>query len=252
MNVESSPQSTGGPGWAREPRGVGPYDQPTPEKRAYGARLRQARESARITQAEAADTMGFAQAVQLSNIEAGNRMATLRILVMAAQLYGTTMDFLCGFADDTERDPMVGAQALVAAQVSTEVRHLVAALVRSAGEAVRAMTPDQSQQLRLNALVLEIASALGRVRKSGEFDELPGGNTLLTKIECAAGIAAACVERAARLDVRSHARQHAAAAVRGFTTVPTEEVPAGYPLGFLRPLAAGAFDDEPEHADGTA
>ena len=114
------------------------------------------------------------------------------------------------------------------------------------------MTPDQSQQLRLNALVLEIASALGRVRKSGEFDELPGGNTLLTKIECAAGIAAACVERAARLDVRSHARQHAAAAVRGFTTVPTEEVPAGYPLGFLRPLAAGAFDDEPEHADGTA
>jgi len=246
MIEASVPQSTGGATGTRPPRGTGPYDQPTPEKRAFGARLRQAREAARISQAEAADKMGFAQAVQLSNMEAGNRMVTLRILVMACQLYGTTMDFLCGFADDTERDPMVGAQALVAAQVSSEMRRLVGALVQSAGEAVRAMAPDQSQQLRLNSLVLEISAALGRVRQSGEFDELPGGNTLLTKIECAAGIASACVERAAQLDVRAHARQQAAAVVRGFTTVPLEEVPAGYPLGFLRPLPAGAMDDEPE------
>jgi len=253
MTEESSPQSTGETAEALAVRGTGPYERPTPEKRAFGARLREARESAQITQSDAADKMGFAQQVQLSNMEAGNRMPTLRVQMLACELYGTTMDFLCGFTDDVGRDPVLGAQAMVAAQVSAEVRHLVGALVQSAGDAVRAMAPNEAEQLRLAAVVLEIDAALGRVRQSGAFDELPHGNRLLCKIQVAAGIAVACVERAARLDVRSHARQHAAAAVRGFTTVPPlEEVPAGYSLGFLRPLAACAFDDEPEHADGTA
>jgi len=126
----------------------------------------------------------------------------------------------------------------------------VGALAQTTGDAVRAMAPNEAEQLRLAAMVLEIDAALGRVRQSGAFDELPHGNRLLVKIEVAAGIAAACVERAARLDVRAHARQRAAAAVRSYTTVPPlEEVPAGYSLGFLRPLAADAFDDEPEPAD---
>ena len=160
------------------------YEKPTAEKIAFGARMRRAREVAGMTLTEAATAIGYSQPVQLSYQENGQRLAPLRVLVHLAALYGTTMDYLCGLAPDPDPDPAVGAQALVAARVTAEVRNLVQLMTTASVDVVRELRPDVGRQMRLAGLVVEAAVALGKLRgQHPEFDSLFASATLATKLE---------------------------------------------------------------------
>ena len=127
------------------------YEAPTAEKILFGKRMRHAREVAGLTLTDAAVAMGYSQPVQLSNMENGNRPMTLRIMLQAAALYGTTADYLCGLSPDPDPDPAVGAQALVAARVTAEVRNLLQLMTTASVDVVRELRPDAADALAHDA-----------------------------------------------------------------------------------------------------
>lgn len=180
-----------------------PYDLPTPEKRAFGARMTAAREMAEITQAEAAKRLGYAAATQLSNMETGNRPVPLEVLMKAAVLYGTSMDYLCGLSDDPDRDPASAAVRHVSSRVTAEVNRLVDVMVHTSVDALRKVLPAATEGQRLAGMILETQAALGTFRTLNKrFDAMPGGNTLATKVEVAADAArqyAVSMNRAQRI-----------------------------------------------------
>jgi transcriptional regulator with XRE-family HTH domain len=176
-------------------RRVSPFDLPTPEKRAFGDRMRRARETAGLNQVEASERLGYSQAVQLSNIEAGNRLPPIHMLIAAADLYQTTADYLCGLTPEPDRDPFISCQTLVAQRVAGEVRSLIGTLIESNARVLRQLRADSAAVARLAGLALETQSALQRLRQANpEFDDMRAGAVLLHKAELAASAAAAIVE----------------------------------------------------------
>lgn len=191
---------------AKQKRTQGAYEQVTPEKKAFGARLKEAREIADMTLTEAAVALGYSQPVQLSLMESGARMPTLRIIVACAKLYGTTTDFLAGLADDGDRDPAVALQRHVASRVTSEVQHLIAVMARTSVQTVRELMPSVSDGQRLASLTLEAKTALDTFRRlNPKFDtSMRAGSNLALKLDQASGAAtiyAARVDRAKRLMV---------------------------------------------------
>lgn len=222
------------------------YDCPTPEKKAFGERLRIARETSGISQVDAANVLGYSKGVQLSNMEAGNRMPTLRVLLQAAQLYGTTMDYLTGLVGDPSRDPAGTAQSIVAARVTGEVRAAISVLIATSMEHVRSLRPDEARAVRLANVALEVRTALERLRQREPlFDELTCSATLLHRVELLADLAGEQLAQAARA--------HAAASISGagpqvLTAQPIEELPTGHSLEALRPLGPAAHvEEEDDH-----
>lgn len=187
-------------------RKISSYDLPTPEKRAFGERLRRARELAGLQQAEAAEQMGYSQAVQLSNMENGNRMPPLHVLMRAAVIYGTTVDYLCGLAEDPDPDPVAVAQREVATRVSAQVRRMVESLLAEEAEHRRSNRLDIAAVSALARLVLEANGALAslRVRNPLFDDSILGGATLLAKLRMAAESAGELDSVCERLRRREH------------------------------------------------
>lgn len=179
---------------------ISSYDRPTPEKKAFGERLRKARELAGMSQAEAAEKMGYAQGVQLSNMEAGNRMPPLAVLMKASELYGVTMDYLVGFVEDADRDPAMAAVREVSGRVTSEVRRLIDVMVHTSVETVRKVMPSAAEGERLAGLVLESHAAVlvFRERNAKRFEDMPAGSSLVAKSELAAAAARQYVEGMAR------------------------------------------------------
>lgn len=173
---------------ARRPAGA--YDEPTAEKIAFGKRLTEARKIAGMSQAEAAEAMGYSQAVQLSLMESGQRMPTARVLIHCATLYGTTTDFLCGLVDDSDRDPLAAAQREISGRVVGDVRRLIATITEAAATSVRKLKPEAGRVARLAQQVIDAAEALDRMRQlSADFDELRGSATLDRRLQEALGTA---------------------------------------------------------------
>jgi hypothetical protein len=148
--------------------------------------------------------MRYSQPVQLSLMECGRRMPTLRVILECAKLYGTTADFLCGLADDSDRDPAVALQRHVTNRIAGEVQHLIAVMTRTSVETVRELMPSVADGQRLAALTLEVKGALDTFRsRNPKFDNsMPAGATLVLKMDMAASSAvsyAARVDRAKRL-----------------------------------------------------
>jgi len=168
---------------ARRPTSA--YDDPTPEKIAFGKRMKEAREIAGMSQREAAKAMGYGQQVQLHLMESGQRMPPARMLIHCAMLYGTTMDYLCGLADDSDCDPAVAAQREVAVRVVADVRRLIGTITDGATDAVRQLRPDAGRTARLAVQVVEVAATLDRVRQLGgeSFADLPAGALLARRVQ---------------------------------------------------------------------
>jgi transcriptional regulator with XRE-family HTH domain len=188
----------------RSPRKVGAYERPTPEKIAFGARLMEAREIAGLTQLDAASAMGYSQQVQFSLWESGQRMPPLDVVIRLARLYGTTTDFLCGLAPDSDPDPVVSVQRVVAAAVTADVRRLIQEVATVGADAVRTLRPNVAGNIALAQATLRVAAALSRVRSAGSaFDEqVKGGSSLVREVAVAAELARSQVdalERAQRL-----------------------------------------------------
>lgn len=179
------------------------YEAPTAEKIAYGKRMRHAREVAGLTLTDAAVAMGYSQPVQLSNMENGNRMVTLRILTQAVTLYGTTMDYLCGFAEDSDRDPATAALRHVTGRVTADMQRLIATLTRVSVDAVRELLPGQAEGQRMASLVIEANMALALfAQRNPKFEDMRASSNLVSKIHMANEAAVryvAQVDRAKRL-----------------------------------------------------
>lgn len=181
-----------------------PYDRPTAEKRAFGARLLLAREQAQLTQAEAAKRLGYAQAVQLSNMENGNRMPPMDVLIRAAVLYGTTMDYLCGLSDDPDRDPMAATVRSASGCVAAEVNRLVFGLTTATVMAVRELRPSMASIASLARETINANDTLARIRETTRFDTaVPGGARLVRELGAAARLAQEQIASAARVAARA-------------------------------------------------
>ena len=180
-----------------------PYELPTAEKRAFGDRMKTAREAAGLSQIDAANAMGYSKGVQLSNMEAGNRPPNLRALMEAARVYGTTMDYLCGFTDDYDRDPATAAVRHVSSSVSAVVQRLIAVMVDTSVVTARKLLPTAGEGQRLAAMLLEIRTAMETFKaRNKAFDRYPAAATLDRRIEVASEAARAYVvqfERAQRV-----------------------------------------------------
>ena len=222
------------------------YEAPTAEKILFGKRMRHAREVAGLTLTDAAVAMGYSQPVQLSNMENGNRMVTLRILLHAAALYGTTADFLCGLSPEVDRDPAVSVQALVASRITAEIRTLLTVMSKTSVDVVRKLQPDVARTMRLAGLVLEAATALTKLRgQSPVFDELYASATLVTKLEVAADLARQHVDDLDRARRRMQGCRLMELAIEVAHDTAAEQL-QGFDLSRLRPLHPDALVDDGE------
>ena len=204
--TQASDQPDAASGTPTKPkRTVGAYETPTPEKIAFGKRMREAREIADMTITEAAVAMGYSQPVHLSLMETGQRLPTLRVLIHCAAQYGVTMDYLAGLTTDSDPDPAITIQREIASRVAVDTRHLISVVTASAVAAVRALRPDAARTARLASQVLEVAAALGRLReRDGEyFDDLHCGAQVVHRLDAAVTTAHAHLVDVARAQRRA-------------------------------------------------
>jgi transcriptional regulator with XRE-family HTH domain len=148
--------------WLRAKRRESAYDVPTEEKRAFGRRLKEARERAGLSLTEAATRLGYSQPVQMSNMENGIRPPTLKVIIEGARLYGTTADYLCGLAEDCDSDPVHGVRRHLAARVLADFQALTRTVAEVSAERLRKAMPSAAEGRRMAELVLEMrVSAAG-------------------------------------------------------------------------------------------
>lgn len=165
-------------------RRVSVYDLATDEKQAWGARLREARELAGMTLSDAAEALGYSQPVQLSLMENGHRLPPTLVIQESARLYGTTADYLCGLATDSDRDPAAALHREAAAQVAGEVRRALAGATAAAAAAVRAGAAARRSNPALARAVVVASLTFERVRRANPgFDDLRGGATLARQLD---------------------------------------------------------------------
>lgn len=177
------------------------YEQPTPEKIAIGKRLVVAREIAGLSQAEAAAAaLGYTAAAQLSLRESGHRPVTLELLIACAKLYECPADFLLGLVENSDRDPAMALQHLVASRVTADLQTLVRTMTRASVDVVRELMPSVTAGTRLACLTAEVSSAMALVvaRNPKFADDMRGGATLLSKVELASKAATAYSAQVAR------------------------------------------------------
>lgn len=207
---------------------VAAYDEPTPQKRAFGARMKEAREMSGMSQADAAKELGYSQAVQLSNMEAGNRLPPLCIVIAAAKLYGTTTDFLCGLAEDSDRDPAAAMSRWMAARVYADITKLSREVIGVNVDLMRKVMPSTAEGQRLAASVHEINAALQAFRTlNPRFDSsMRGSANLVQKMEATVTVARMYQSNMARAVRLLHIRSMRDAAVAS-GGAPTEQTPLG-------------------------
>lgn len=194
---------------ARPKKAANPYDLPTPEKIAYGKRMRHAREVAGLSLTEAAQAMGYSQPVQLSNMENGNRFPPHQVLCKATKLYGTTMDFLCGFADDSDRDPATAALRHVTGRVTADLQRLIGTMTRVSVEAVRELMPGAADGQRMASLAIEANIALAIfAQKNPKFQDMRGASNFVNKLHMATEAATRYVLQVDRAKRLMQARAH--------------------------------------------
>lgn len=210
MSVETAeheaveaPAAEGEPEWMvappRKARRKSVYDMPDKEKVAFGERLRAAREMAGMSLTNAATAMGYSQPVQLSNMENGQRPVTVRVLISCANLYGTTTDYLCGLTEDVDRDPAAASVRRISSSISGAVHRLADSMVLSSIMALRKVMPTSAQGERLAGLALEAQVELGKVRsRYRRFDNIPGGNALVSRMDTLAAAAREYAEQMQR------------------------------------------------------
>lgn len=73
---------------------------------AAGARLREAREMACLSQQQAARMLGYSNSTKLSKIESGKHSSQIPLWVLkrSAELYDVSLDYLTGVTETMERD----------------------------------------------------------------------------------------------------------------------------------------------------
>lgn len=160
-------------------RSTDAHDADAPKRRlarhVVGPRLCSAREIAGLSQTAAATKLGYATPAQLNLHEQGRRLMPLPELIRAAEIFGTTVDFLVGTTNESDRDP---SRALRAAAVRGLRGMLDGVAERMTDEIGRFATlcgPDATNARAVLGAGTELLDALGVMQRQPEFDDVHGG-----------------------------------------------------------------------------
>lgn len=152
---------------------------------AFGLRMREARRTADMDLAEGATALGFDDEQALDAIERGQAVPSLRTAIVAAQVFGTTTDYLCGLTDDSDgdRDRTTAIQRHIEARITADIQRLTRVTVDTNVALIRAMHPTAAEGRRLARLVIEAGQAVAKLRAlNPTFDEdVRGGASVLTR-----------------------------------------------------------------------
>lgn len=151
--------------------------------KAIAGRLREAREDAGLTQEKAAKLMGYANSSRLAKIENGLDMKSIpmNVVIMAADLYGVSIDYLCGRSLYPDHDPHAVAEWSALKHLRADVMKIEEAYLE---RLKRARVDYSNLAAAIEAVLPVVLSATDRVERFRNlnreiFDDLPGGAPLL-------------------------------------------------------------------------
>lgn len=176
-------------------------------KKITGERFLSAREINGYQQTEAALLCGWKNSTQLSLIEQGKRLVPIDKVLVAADVYSVSVDFLLGMSDEPERDPKSAEQHAM-------VRHLES-LLRGTAENIGAALLVHAKQGGLPMQSIRVltddaeamAAAVARfIELNPKFGDMRGGAPVALALERMATATASAREAIRRFDgLREHA-----------------------------------------------
>lgn len=163
--------------------GAGGHDSDAPKRRlarrVVGPRLCAAREFAGFSQTAAATKLGYATPAQLNQHEQGRRLMPLPELICAADLYGTSIDYLVGTTSEPERDPSRALRAATVRGLRGMLDGVAERMTDEIGRFAALCGPDATNARAVLGAGSKLLDALAFMQRSPEFDHLPGGATLV-------------------------------------------------------------------------
>lgn len=161
-------------------------DQQMAVVQVFGERMKEARVNiCGYQQQKAAELLGYKNSSKLAKIECASDGVSVPwwLIVQAAKVYDVSTDYLLGFSDDWERDPVVSQQRQVGALLidlwgetkAAEVNAL-RILFNKIGACVQ-VAESLVERSKVNLGALESVRAL-----NPEFDDMKGGAKLLRLI----------------------------------------------------------------------
>jgi transcriptional regulator with XRE-family HTH domain len=169
-------------------------------RQVIGRRLRAARALQGVDQTRAAELLGYETSSQLSQWEQGRRTPPLEQLVAAADVYGTTADFLLGRTNEPERDAHVALRAATLRGVRRMLDAASEGVMQLFERRAALVGPDASHVAALVVSGQALQDALATLMRAEGFDELRGGATV---VRCAEEFSAAIVSARRRLDAHA-------------------------------------------------
>lgn len=150
-------------------------------RRVVADRFLQSRELNGMSQTEAAERMGYAKSAQLSQWEHGKRLPPIDRMIIAALVYGVSLDYLFGLSDDPERDQHFAARKAMARNMEAHLRQHADRIA----ESLMAMTKTGGMSLlTIKALTARANDAAMSMRRFAQinakkFDNMQGGASVL-------------------------------------------------------------------------
>lgn len=192
-----------------------------------GERLRMAREMNGWEVSEAARRLGFENPGSLSRLELAKHVSAIPLYIIprAAQVYGTTTDFLHGLTDDLSMMPNLRLRRDVALWLADEME-------RSRQRDINAMLLLQEQIeivfLGTREVVLaveELCDSVSYMRNKSvfKFENMPGSSAVLSRTERAMSLATSTSARLARLSAMVRSSR-----VKTHTPVPLNQMPLDF------------------------
>lgn len=164
-------------------------------RNVVGPRLRAARETSGLQQADAARRLGYTTSGQLSQHEQGKRLMPIPELIRAAEVYGTTVDYILGITAEDDRDPTRSLRAATVRGLRGMLDGLATGLVDAIGNHARFVGPNAVCARSVVSSGQALLDALAVLLRQPEFDEMKGG--------------AAVARTASEFEARLHDVRHA-------------------------------------------
>lgn len=189
-------------------------------RKVVAGRFVQARELNGMSQTEASERMGYEKSTQLSLWEHGVRLPPIDRMIVAALVYGVSLDYLYGLSDEPERDQHDAVRRALARNMEDQLRSHAD---RIAASMLAFSKHGGMNVMTVKSLVVRASEAAKAVRRFSElnakkFDNMPGGATVLhacvalealvreatTMVQRAEGIAEQAIVTAERRANQSH------------------------------------------------
>lgn len=150
-------------------------------RKVVAERFVQARELNGMSQTDASQRMGYRKSTQLSLWENGNRLPPIDRMIVAALVYGVSLDYLFGLSDDPDRDQNFTERKALARCMEDQLR---CHADRIAEALIAYSKTGGLNLLTIRSLVSRAGEAAASMRRFAEmnakkFDDMRGGATVL-------------------------------------------------------------------------